>query len=165
MMVHKKKKIHCRKNSQSRLNPVSFSVDTNKFFTVFLQNIRGLRNRNNELLRSMLPKLPHIVCLTQHQLKEQEIGNLSMNHYILVCKFCRQNLKHGSTGIFVHEYLAFTNTVQEFCMWQDTELCMVKINLLTAMIYVICVYRLPTGNFICFIQGADIFLNKLNTKY
>jgi len=113
----------------------------------------------------VLPKLPHVVCLTEHQLKEEEIENLSMNQYILGATFWRQNLKHGSTGIFVHESLAFTSIVQEFCMWQDTEVCVVKINLLTAMIYVICVYRTPTGNFICFIQGADIFLNKLITKY
>jgi len=72
MTVHKKKKICCNKNSQSRINPVSFPIDTNKSFTVFRQNIRGLRNKTNELLRSVLPKLPHVVCLTEHHLKEQE---------------------------------------------------------------------------------------------
>jgi len=33
MMVHKKKQICCSKNSQSRINPVSFPIDTNKSFT------------------------------------------------------------------------------------------------------------------------------------
>jgi len=50
MMVHKKKQICCSKNSQSRINPVSFPIDTKKSFTVFHQNIRGLRNKNSILL-------------------------------------------------------------------------------------------------------------------
>ena len=156
MVVHKKKKVCCSKNSQSRINPVSFPVDTNKSFTVFDQNIRGLRNENNELLGSVLPKLPPVLCLTGHHLKEQEIETLSIDHYILGSKFCRQNLKHRGTGIFIHESLAFTNIdLQEFCIEQDIQTCVVKLYLLTAMMYVICIYRSPTGNFVCFIQGID----------
>jgi hypothetical protein len=73
MTVHKKKQICCSKNSQSTLNPVSFPVDTNKSFTLFHQNVRGLRNKNNELLGSVLLKLPPVACLTEHHLKEQKI--------------------------------------------------------------------------------------------
>jgi hypothetical protein len=63
----------------------------------------------------VVPKIPHLVCLTQHHLKEQEIETLSTDHYILGAKFCRENLKHGGTGIFVHESLPFTNiNLQEF---------------------------------------------------
>ena len=150
-MVHKKKQICFNKNSQSRINFVSSPIATNKSFTVFHQNIRGLSNKNNELLGSVLPKLPHVVCLTEHHLKEQEIETLSIDHYILGAKFCRQSLKHGGTGIFVQESLAYTNTdLQEFCMEQDIETCVVKINLLTAIICVICIYRSPTGNLCTF---------------
>jgi len=109
------------------------------------------------------PKLPYVICLTEHHLKEQEIENLSVDHRILGAKSCRQCLKHGGTGIFVYESLAFTKIdLQEFCMEQDIETCAVKINLLTAMIYVICIYRLPTGNFECFIEGIDIILNQFS---
>jgi len=47
-------------------------------------------------------------------------------------------------------------------MEQDVDTCAVKINLLTAMIYVICIYRSPTGNFIHFIQDIDTILNQLS---
>ena len=110
------KQICCSKNSQSTINPVvSFPIDTNKSFTVFHQNVRGLRNKNNELLGSVLPQLPPVLCLTEHYLKGQEIETLSIDHYILGAKFRRQNLKHGGTVIFVHESLTFTNIdLQEF---------------------------------------------------
>jgi hypothetical protein len=108
-VVHKKKQICCSKNSQSQINSVSSPIVTNKSFTVFHQNIRGLRNKNNKLLGSVLPKLPHVVCLRVHHLNEHEIETLSIYHYILGAKFCRQNLKHGGTGIFINESPAFTN--------------------------------------------------------
>ena len=66
----------------------------------------------------------NVVCLTEHHLREQEIENLSIAHYTLRAKFCRQNLKQGGTGIFVHESLAFTNIdLQNYCMEQDIETC------------------------------------------
>jgi hypothetical protein len=48
---------------------------TKKAFSLFHQNIRGLRDKNNELLGSLLPELPHILCLTEHFLTEQEIAS------------------------------------------------------------------------------------------
>ena len=47
-------------------------------------------------------------------------------------------------------------------MGQDIETCAVKINLLTAIIYVICIYRLPTGYSVCFIKGTDTILNQFS---
>jgi exonuclease III len=162
-MGHKKKQTACSKISYSRLNSVSSPIVTNKPFTVFHQNIRGLRNKINELLDSVLPQLPHVVCLTEHHSKEQETETLSIDHYTLGAKFCRQSLKHGGTGIFIHESLAFTNIdLQEFCIEQDVETCAVKLNLLSTMLYIICIHRSPTGNFVHFIKGLDSILNQFS---
>jgi hypothetical protein len=161
-MVHKNKQT-CNNNFQSQRNSVSAPFVTNKSFTVFHQNIRSLRNKNNELIESMLPKLPHVICLTEHHSVEQEIETLSIDHYILGAKFCRQSIKHGGTGIFVHESLAFTIIdLQESCMQQDIEACAVKINLLTTVIYTICIYRSQTGNFAQLIKGIDTILNQFS---
>ena len=141
---------------------ISPLITTNEYFTVFHQNIRGLRDKTSELLGSILPKLPHVVYLTEHHLREQEIENLSTAHCILGAKFCRQNLKQGGTGICVQESLAFTNIdLQNYCMEQDIETRAIKINLPTAFIYVICIYRSPTGNFALFIKSIDTILNQL----
>jgi hypothetical protein len=134
-----------------------------KSFTVFYQNITGLRSKNNELIETVLPKLPHVICLTEHHSLEQEIETLSIDHCILGARFCRHSLMHRGTLIFVHESLAFTNIdLQESCMEQDIEACAVKINLLTTIMYIICIYRSPTGNFSQFIKGIDTILNQFS---
>jgi exonuclease III len=162
-MVYKKKHTCCSNNYQSRIISASSPIVTNKSFTVFHQNIRGLRNKNNELLESVLPKLSHVICLTEHHSIEQEIGTFSIDHYILGAKFCRQGLKYRGTGIFVHESLAFTNIdLQGFSMEQVIETCAVKINLLPTTIYIICIYRSPTGNSVRFIKGIDTILNQFS---
>jgi len=95
----------------------------NNCFTVIHQNIRGARNKTSELIGSMLPILPQVVCLIEHYLKDQEIANFSMAYYILGAKFCRKNLKQGGTCILVHESLDFNNTdLQESCIEQDIDL-------------------------------------------
>jgi hypothetical protein len=99
----------------------------NKCLTVLHQNIRG---KTNELLGSLLPNLLHVICLTEHHLREQEIENLSIVHYTLGAKFCRQYLKQGGTGISVNEFLAFTNTdLKNSCIEKDIETCAIKIKL------------------------------------
>ena len=66
----------------------------------------------------------------------------------------------GGKGIFVHESLAFTNTdLQKFCIEQDIETCVIKLNLQFTIIYIICIYRAPTGNFVHFMKGLDSILN------
>ena len=58
--VHKKKQFAFSKIFYSQLNSKLSPIVTNKAFTVFHQNIRGLRNKTNELLDSVLPQLPKI---------------------------------------------------------------------------------------------------------
>jgi len=103
-----------------------------------------------------------VVCLTEHHLRDQGMENLSMTHYTRGAKFCRKNLKQGGTSIFVHESLAFNNTdLQKSYIEQDIETCAIKIKLLASYIYVISIYRSPTGNFANFIKEIDAILNKL----
>jgi exonuclease III len=124
---------------------------------------KRLRDKNNELLGSLLPELPHILCLTEHFLTEQEVESLFIDHYSLGTKFCRKILKTGGTCIYVHESLTFTNiNLQEFCIEQDIEVCAIKINLSANIIYILSVYRSPTGNVMHFIKGIDTILNHLS---
>ena len=134
----------------------------NNCFTVIHRNIRWARNKTSELIGSMLPILPQVVCLTEHHLKDQVIANLSMAYYTLGAKFCRKNLKQGGTCILVHESLDFNNIdLQKSCIEQDIEACAIKIDLLNTYIYVISIYRSPMGNFANFIKGIDAILNQL----
>ncbi|XP_033609318.1 uncharacterized protein LOC117282711 isoform X2 [Cryptotermes secundus] len=135
----------------------------NKDFLVFHQNVRGLRDKNNELFGSLLPELPHILCLTEHFLSNQEIICLTIDHYVLGAEFCRKTLKKGGTCIYVDETLNFSNiNLKKFCIEQDIEACAVKINLLDTILYILSVYRSPNGNFRQFLKGIDNILNYLN---
>jgi len=79
-----------------------------------------------------------------------------------VLNFAEKNLKQGGTSIFVHESLASNNTdLQKHCIEQDIETCAIKIKLLATYIYVISIYRSPTGNFANFIKGINAILNQL----
>jgi hypothetical protein len=130
------KHTHYNRNFQSQLNPISPSF-MHKCLTVLRQNISGVRGKTSELLGSLLPYLTHVICLTEHHLREQEIENLSIAHYTLGAKFCRQYLKQGGTSIFVHESLAFTNIdLKNSCIEQDIETCAIKINLPATYIYI-----------------------------
>jgi hypothetical protein len=43
-------------------------------FKLFHQNIRGLGNKAKELLSHLHPDLPHVLCLTEHHLKQAQLG-------------------------------------------------------------------------------------------
>jgi len=87
------------------------------FFKIFHQNIRGLKSKVDELSNSLSPDYPHIMCLTEHHLKDYETDNLPTEHFKLQSNFCRHEFKNGGVCIFVHEDLNFSpfhliNTVQ-----------------------------------------------------
>jgi hypothetical protein len=42
---------------------------------IFHQNICGLSNKSNELLISLLPNPPQVLCLTEHHSRSEEIVN------------------------------------------------------------------------------------------
>ena len=107
--------------------------------------------------------LPQVVCLTEHHLKDHEIENRSMPYYTLGAKFCRKNMKQGGTCIFVHESLECNLIdLQKYCVEQEIEICAIRMVVATTDIYVISIYRLPTGDFATFIQGIDEILNQLH---
>ena len=95
--------------------------------TIYHQNVRGLSNKIHELEAHVLPLLPHIICLTEHHLSNQEIGNISINQYLLGAFYCRSSRKFGGVNIFVHESLTHTNIdVNRYCHDYDLEACALK---------------------------------------
>jgi hypothetical protein len=57
---------------------------------IFHQNIRGLRNKIEELITHLSNCVPHVLlCFTEHDLKEFEINNTHINYYNLSASYCR----------------------------------------------------------------------------
>jgi hypothetical protein len=56
-------------------------VLSNTALKVYHQNIRGLRNKCNELYCHLLHDPPHIICLSEDHLKESEIQLIHLKDY------------------------------------------------------------------------------------
>jgi hypothetical protein len=66
------------------------NAESSNSVTIFYQNIRGLRNKSGELICSFEidTTKPHILCLSEHHIVEQDLLHLSINGYQLGSSFC-----------------------------------------------------------------------------
>ena len=129
-------------------------------FIIYHQNIRGINNKTDELILAFTSELPHGICLSEHHLKEFEINSITLNQYVLASIYCRKNFKQGGVCIFVRMNIQFThiNNIVT-CKEKDLEMCGVQVN--SPSMYIICIYRAPTGDFNYFLENLNKFLNKL----
>ena len=90
---------------------------------------------------------------------------VSLGHYKLAAKFCRQYYKNGGTSIFVHKSINFKEVyIQDQCKEKDLEICAIELNWVRRNIIIMTVYRSPTGDFNYFQNKLDRILNSLNKK-
>jgi hypothetical protein len=50
-------------------------------YIIFHQNICGISHKTDELIISLLLDTPHVLCLTEHHLRNEEIGNIHLDRY------------------------------------------------------------------------------------
>jgi len=113
-------------------------------------------------LRTLLSD--HVICTTEHHLKDFEMDMMSIEYYKLGNKVCRQ-YKNGSVCVYVHESIdSDIISTHHIRKEKDLEICAVKINLPKIKIVIIPIYRSPTGNYNYFLRKSDSFLNLLYTK-
>jgi exonuclease III len=131
-------------------------VNTSNPLKVCHQNIRGLFGKTQEVLCFLLSDPPHIICLTEHHLKEYEVNNILIDNYDSGARYCRTVHKNGGVCIFIHNSIKFDNILfEKYCIEKDMEVYDCKLIYTNIRIMVVTVYRSPTGNF-------DIFLQKLH---
>ena len=130
--------------------------------TILHQNICGLKKKTNELIGSMFPDLPHVLCITEHHLQKSELEQISINNYRLGAAYCRQAVKRGGVCIFVHETLRSTNIdLVAYCKEQVIEACALKIETTLFNAIIIAIYRTPNGNFNLFLSSLDNIIRSL----
>jgi hypothetical protein len=74
------------KNSTKNNNLRFTDNDNNQMLRIYHQNICGLGSKTNDLLISLYPNFPHILCLTEHHLRQFQI-HLTLDDYILGAEF------------------------------------------------------------------------------
>jgi hypothetical protein len=95
------------KNHYHSLNNFSYDHCSANKFMILHQNIQGISNRIDEFLNSLSPNAPQIICLTEHHLRTEEIGNVNLSQYTSGATFCRQTYRHGGVRIFVPKNIQF----------------------------------------------------------
>jgi len=144
-----------------------FMVKDNKmtginFITIFHQNICGLRKKTDELKSSMYPNFPHILCFSEHHLKNFVLDQINIDGYNLGAAYCRQIVKRGGVCIFVRNNLNYTNIdLSAYCKDQDREVCALNLKLTFSNLRIMTVYRAPTGNSEAFLHRLDNILKTL----
>ena len=80
---------------------------------------------------SLSHEMHHLICLTEHHLKSNEISNTNIPNYNIGAEYCRPTLKCGGVCIYVHGTIKFTNTnLYKYCREQDLEIAAVKLEFL-----------------------------------
>ena len=149
-------------------NDINTNKQTNSknFFKISHQNIRGLKSKVDELSNSLFPDYPHIMCLTEHHLKDYKIDNLPIDYFKLGSKFCRHEFKNGGVCIFIHEDLEFfTISLDKYSKEKDTEVCAVKLNITSIKLIILAIYRSPLYNFTNFLKNLESVLNSNRTEF
>jgi exonuclease III len=130
------------------------------------QNIRSLNNNKiDEFSISLATNPPHVLCLTEHHLRDIELDSIAIKNYKLGAKFCRNSFKNGGVCIFLRDNLQFTDvSLFKFCKEKDLEICAVKLYLAACTMYFITVYQAATGNFQYLLNNLEIIFKSVNTN-
>jgi len=138
----------------NKLRPINFKI--------LHQNIRGIFHKTDEFLISLGETSPHVLCITEHHLRMDELNNINLGNYILGSQYCRQSLKQGGVSIFVSSDIQFhTINLNHFNKEKDLEICALRIGFRHENLIIICIYRSPTGNFEHFINQLEVILDSL----
>jgi hypothetical protein len=73
--------------------------------SIFQQNICGIKGKTDELIGSISPNSPHILCFSEHHLKNFQLDQISIDGYRLGAAHSRQTLKGGGVCIFIQNNL------------------------------------------------------------
>ena len=76
-------------------------MSSSNSITIYHQNICGLKGKPDELISSMSPDFPHILCFSEHHLKKTELDLINVDGYRLGTAYCRQVVKISGVCIFV----------------------------------------------------------------
>jgi hypothetical protein len=120
----------------------------NKNICINHQNIRGLRHKTDELLISLSPNLPQVLCITEHHLTNAEMDGMFAPPYAPGGKFCRKLYRCGGVCIFIQDNFVFSKiNCDKLPKEKDLEMCVIKVHSAITNMVIISIYRSPTGDF------------------
>jgi hypothetical protein len=118
------------------------NTDLGISLTVTHQNIRGLSNKNDELICSLTTNQinPHIICFSEH-LSTQNLLFINLENYSPGYSFPHNSNHGGAVCIYIRKDINYINLdFSHYFVDKITEICAVQIDTKTSHIARICVY-------------------------
>jgi exonuclease III len=126
------------------------------------RNICGLQFKTDELVASLYPDLPDILCISEHYLNSIQIQLISPEEYNLGAEFCRQSFHKVGVCMYILKRFSFSViNILKYCKDKDLEACAVKFKSSSMNICIFTVYRSPSGNFQFLLNGLENILKKI----
>jgi hypothetical protein len=130
--------------------------------SIYHQNIYELKNKTTDLIYFIYPKLPSVMCITEHHLKLKQLQLTHLDYYNLGAYYCRQYIKMGGGSIFVQKEIKFSNMeVVEILYCPAFEACAIKIKSFLSSTCIIDINRAPSGNFELFTESKENIVKKI----
>jgi len=120
-----------------------------KELVVLHQNVQEISNKVDRISHQLQDTRPDVVILSEHGLKSDLLENTRLEDYCLKAHYCRENKRKGGVAIYVKDGLqqkVETVNVSPFCQELTCELAVVKVITGKEQLYIIGIYRSPSGN-------------------
>jgi hypothetical protein len=117
---------------------------------VLHQNIRGMRDKNDELICSLnsFDIIPHVLCLVEYFASSHNLSFINPDNYQLSTSFSCTTFCGGGACIYIRKDLIHKSiTVTQFCVEKTFEICVSHVRIDNVGFTILCIYRSPSGNF------------------
>lgn len=128
-------------------------------------NIQSICNKIDALEIYLNVADVDVICITEHWLDSNTIGNIKLKNYNISAKFCRQNHTHGGVLILTKESLVANELPisYQYSMEKDIEIVGIEIKRIKTIF--LSIYRSPTGKVQVFLSKLSEILNFIIKKY
>lgn len=136
-------------------------------YTIFHQNVQSLKNKILEVelcIRNINPT-PLFICLTEHWYTEPEKCLMKLETYTMKSAWCRRNMIHGGSCIFVKDDLETEelNDIKHKSVEGHLECSSVVCRPIKTVI--VCIYRPPTGILDTFFETLGDILDTCQNNF
>jgi exonuclease III len=139
-----------------------------KYFSLMQINIGCIRNKLLELEVFCNSEGIDLMCVSEHWLTEDQINLFFPKNFVAADVRCRQIKKNGGTGIFIKNSLQYSVfDLSKYFIEQSFEVSCIKLIRPNENIFIISIYRSPSGDLNLFLQNFELAVRevlKFNTR-
>lgn len=111
-------------------------------FTISHQNVRSLNNKTKRLEALLLQDLKcDVLAISEHWLTLDKLKLTTISNYTMTSNYCRPNIEHGGTCIFVKNNFR-SQPIDLLCKMSVEQVCEVSaVRLIDIDFVIVCIYR------------------------